>query len=648
MVPFRSRFFPLLSTLALLTLGSECRAHGGQYRGAPTPVLSPGPGGPITPAGALRGLRGPVTGVGSTLGNFNSWQVWWEFNKDPFIRLKEAVHSRGPVSGSDEFYMGNGLGRFRDMLAPAPADRTDRILPALLRALDGTRNRDIITACLVAIAKLGIETEEIKLRPIFRAYLPRRDQEIRETATLAMGIAGLPGAEADLVDLLGDTRNGRRLVQRSEVGDRTRTFAAYALGFLARRSQDVELKERVFQSLSSVLANKNNRSRDLAVGVIHSIGLLNPRPERHAREKLLQWRSVDRLWEYYQQDLGQAWQIIQSHVPGAVARLLGRGTDSVHQRAKKSLAQELTGRVSRQNSIYQSAALALGSMVLPAEEQASDAPFSAALLDYYQNGSDQQARYFSLIALGRIGGAANREKLIEIHGSGRAATNKPWSAMALGLIAHDARGETGFDPKVDRGIGAMLQRDFKEIANPDTRAALAVALGMAGYIEAADDLLEQLEEVQLNDYLLGYVCIGLALMDERRAVEPIRDLVSRSVRRPNLLQQAAVSLGKLGDKLVTDDLQDMLGQDGINVARLSAVAVALGHIGDRRSIDPLIRLLDDDRNLTSLAQAFVAAALGGIGDKDDLPWNSVLATDINYRARVDTMTNGRSGILDIL
>ena len=67
-----------------------------------------------------------------------------------------------------------------------------------------------------------------------------------------------------------------------------------------------------------------------------------------------------------------------------------------------------------------------------------------------------------------------------------------------------------------------------------------------------------------------------------------------------------------------------------------------------RSIDPLIRLLDDDRNLTSLAQAFVAAALGGIGDKDDLPWNSVLATDINYRARVDTMTNGRSGILDIL
>lgn len=649
MVPFRSRFFPLLITLALLTLGSECWAHGGQYRGATTPVIStPGPGGPITPAGALRGLRGPVTGVGSTLGNFNSWQVWWEFNKDPLIRLKEAIHSVGPVSGSDEFYMGNGLRRFRDMLEPAALDKSEKILPALLRALDGTRNRDIITACLVAIAKLGIETEKTKLHPIFRAYLPRRDQEIRETATLAMGIAGLPGAEGDLVDLLGDTRNGRRLVQRSEVGDRTRSFAAYALGFLARQSQDVELKERAFQSLSSVLADRNNRSRDLAVGVIHGIGLLNPRPERHAREKLLQWRCVDSLWEYYQRDMGQAWQIIQSHVPGAVARLLGRGTDAVHERAKKSLVRELTGVVSRQISIYQSAVLALGSMVLPAEEHPSDAQYSVALLNYHDNGADRQARYFSLIALGRIGGASNREKLIQIHGSGRAATDKPWSAMALGLIARAALEEAGFDAKVDRGIGSMLQRDFKEIANPDTRAALAVALGMAGYTEAADDLLEQLEEVQLNDYLLGYVCIGLALMDERRAVVPIRDLVSRSVRRPNLLQQAAVSLGKLGDKQVTEFLQDMLGEEGISVARLSAVAVGLGHIGDRRSIDPLIRLLDDDRNLTSLAQAFVAAALGGIGDKDDLPWNSVLASDINYRARVDTMTNGRSGILDIL
>lgn len=56
----------------------------------------------------------------------------------------------------------------------------------------------------------------------------------------------------------------------------------------------------------------------------------------------------------------------------------------------------------------------------------------------------------------------------------------------------------------------------------------------------------------------------------------------------------------------------------------------------------------DPGTLLDLAQAFVAAALGGIGDKDMLPWNTPLAEDINYRARVDTLTNGRTGVLDIL
>ena len=642
--PRRSRLRVLFLAGAGLVLCSEVWAHGGQYRGpSATP---PGIGGPNT--GGPRGPRGPITGIGGSLGNSNSWQTWWEFNKDPFLRLKEAIQARGPASGSDEFYMGIGRTDHRDKLDASRQDKVQRILPALARALEGTRNRDIITACLVAMAKVGVETDDIELLPIFRSHLARKDQEIRETATLSMGIAGLARAEDDLAALLGDTAAGRRLVNRSEVDDRTRTFAAYALGFLARRSQDVGLKERVYRILSSVLENRNNRSRDLVIATIHGIGLLDPDPERSSREKLLRWQCVDKLWAYYQRDLGKAWQIIQSHVPGAVARLLGRGTGVLHRRIKDSLSEELTGAERRQNSIYQSAVLALGSLAMPAEEHAEDKVYSSALLNYFRTGHDQQARYFSLIALGRIGGAGNREELIGIHVAARIATTKPWSAMALGLVGRDVLGEGGDRQSVDRGIGSVLHRDFVEIGNPDVRAALAVALGLVGYRDASDDLLEELSEIQVDDNFAGYLCIGLALMDERRAVAPIRDLASRSVRRPARLQQAAIALGKLGDKEVTGFLQDMLRNQSLNVARLSAVAVALGFIGDRRSIDPLIRLLDDDRNLTKLSQAFVAAALGGIGDKDLLPWNTVLALDVNYRARADTLTNGRTGVLDIL
>ncbi|HLQ38110.1 MAG TPA: HEAT repeat domain-containing protein, partial [Planctomycetota bacterium] len=123
-------------------------------------------------------------------------------------------------------------------------------------------------------------------------------------------------------------------------------------------------------------------------------------------------------------------------------------------------------------------------------------------------------------------------------------------------------------------------------------------------------------------------------------------LMERSIHRPFLLQQAAVALGCLGDKRATPLLQELLGKNE-SAAALAAIAGALAFIGDRRSIDPLIKLLQDEQ-LTKLARAFAAAALGGVGDRYELPWNVGLSVDNNYQAAVDTMTNGRNGVLDIL
>ena len=118
------------------------------------------------------------------------------------------------------------------------------------------------------------------------------------------------------------------------------------------------------------------------------------------------------------------------------------------------------------------------------------------------------------------------------------------------------------------------------------------------------------------------------------------------MRRPFLLQQAAVALGRLGDQGTVPILCELLGKHD-STAALAAIASALALIGDRRSIDPLLEMLDDEE-LTKLARAFAAAALGGVGDKDELPWNEPLCRDVNYRANVDTLTNGKSGVLDIL
>ena len=73
----------------------------------------------------------------------------------------------------------------------------------------------------------------------------------------------------------------------------------------------------------------------------------------------------------------------------------------------------------------------------------------------------------------------------------------------------------------------------------------------------------------------------------------------------------------------------------------------LSFIGDRNSIPPLIGLLQDEA-MPDLSRAFAAAALGGVADKEKLPWNSKLARGLNYRAAVETLTQSGSGILDIL
>ena len=88
-------------------------------------------------------------------------------------------------------------------------------------------------------------------------------------------------------------------------------------------------------------------------------------------------------------------------------------------------------------------------------------------------------------------------------------------------------------------------------------------------------------------------------------------------------------------------------RDSDSLAVLSALANAIGQIGDRRAIDPLITMTGDNE-LTKLTRAFVAAALGGIGDGPILPWNQPISRDSNYGAPVDTLSNGRTGVLDIL
>lgn len=642
--------------LAVSLLLAALPAHGGRYRGpgSPVPPIGGGGGGssggsggasggaaPTGPSGPS-GPSSPQTGGRPLSPETTNWQTWWEFNKDPFLQLRTAVQAV-PVSGSDDFYLGPRRPEQRiDMLAPTEIDLKERIVPALAKLLAAERNRDIQSACLVALGKIGLDAPGFDLEKTIAAAIERDDQEVRETAVLALGIAGRPKALPLLSSLVRDEAAGRKLVAREEVGDRTRAYAAYAMGVLAWRSNDAELKQQVHDCLVPLLHDAEIRSRDLRTAAVTALGLLVEDPTASAHKRLA-WQTVEELLAFFEKDLGRGDELVQAHAPIAIARLLGRGTGLMHQRCKTDFAAVLdAGSKKRSNPILQSAALALGMLSEPQEVAPADAEFSRALQDHYERGHDRHARYFSLMALGRIGGVANRGWLLAAYERANASTERPWAGLALGVLAEPAarRGE------VDLTVARLLADDLQSIKNDDSRAGLAVALGLTGYQLAVPPLLRLLRDHESEERTAGYLCVALALLGDPTAEPTLSAILERSQRRPFLLQQAAVALGRIGHKDASIRLLAMLAASE-SVAVLSAIAIAVGQIGDRRSIEPLIEMTEDDE-LTKLARAFVAAALGGVGDKDKLPWNVPFSRDCNYAAAVDTLTNGATGILDIL
>ena len=673
-----------LSLLGSFSLIENVYAHGGQYRG-PGDVVPPGagggrgsgPGGPATggPGGpATRGPAGPATpgssgpatggprtggGVGPRTGgrgivlddDLSRWEFWWEFNKDPYIRLKDAIHATTIVTGGDEFYLGaTKRVASRDSLAPSLEDKMNVILPALKKAIDSTDQRDINSSCMVAMAKIGLDHPDFKLVDVFSPRLSKNNQEIRETAALSMGIAGIANKENldILVDLAQDNTLGRRISSQPEVNDRTRAFACYGLGLLAYEN-GLEVKRRVFDSVKDLVLDDRVTNRNIKVAAINCISLLNINIETDDGKSLFD-EALECLVTYYDKDLGVGEQLIQSHVPTSIAKMI-KNSGAPIGGFKEMFSKELLSKKRSSNDIDRSCALALGQLCSPVDyKDSADMRYAEQLLDTWRNHKDAQTRYFSILSLGHVGGKWVRSELIKEFNKAGKSLEKPWVALAMGVFAfekYENEINSGVSIQVESEFGRVLQRALREVKDPNSISSFAVSLGLVKYTEAADDLRRLLAKSVNKDSLAGYICIGLALMNDTRSVEDIRYIVQRSVRRPELLKQAAIALGKLGDKPVASMLEGMLAEGDTNLAKMAAIASALGLIGDRRSVIPLKRILRDT-SLMDLSLAFAAVALGGVGDKELLPWNSKIAQNMNYRASVETLTDRSAGILDIL
>jgi hypothetical protein len=306
--------------------------------------------------------------------------------------------------------------------------------------------------------------------------------------------------------------------------------------------------------------------------------------------------------------------------------------------------------------LEQSAVLALGQLAdCGNSPQAVEA--RALLMRKAGGDADEQVRTFAMIALGQAGArpgpdrdwsgltgrASARTFLVEHLGSGKVST-RSWSALALAVLERglDDQGGPGSD-----AARAALVAGFGRARNPEEIGALAIACGLVRDRRASEPLRAALDTLG-DAEARGHLCVALGLLDDAGAKPAIQRMIRRSNYQPGLLKSAAIGLGLMGDRDVALDLVELL-QGAHSLSSQASISSALGFIGDDRSIRPLLELLGDAQK-TDLARAFAAAALGIVGDKDDLPWGSRFSIDVNYRANAATLIDpgGSLGLLNLL
>lgn len=680
----------LAPLLVFVTMGAPVMAHGGQYRGpgevqpaavttsgssnsgsstpgwkgadgpSTSPAGQPNSGAPATgPSGGSATAATPASPRGAPVGeDLGRWEFWWEFGKDPYLRLRDSIFGRRGRRADDLLLAQPGLRAAREPRRPEPAE-LGQIAESLHTALLTATDRDVASACIIALAKLGRDGKGWSLHGTLLPFLAVGDQELRETAALALGIAGQPTPETVqlLCDLVADGPQARKVSGDKPVNERTRAFAAFALGLILQRTPPVAQAYAITTALLAPLAKPNEHTRDLKVAAIEALGLL-PVDWSGGAADALRAGAVQALAQYYDRNLGPGEQLLQAHVPLAIANLLPAG----HPAAvtwKQRCSSEVQASLSTQGNapaghksnlhVLQSLTLALGQLAAPWDAAgAGDAAVGELLLRVFHDSKDEQTRSFALLALAHQGGSQARAALLrELRVAGR-ALEQPWCAMALGVLEARRRlPAAGPTPEPDAEVRAALIAVFEEARNPSARAALAIALGLVGDPLGAEPLRRALPEHRMQDDLAGYLALALGLLGDQLALGEIRQLFQSSVQRPFLRMQSVRALGLLGDHERVDALCDQLTHGSHSLTHLAATASALGQIGDRRAIAPLSQMLADTR-LVPLARAFAAVALGVIADKDPLPWNAAYATQVNYRAATATLTDGQSGILDIL
>jgi hypothetical protein len=344
----------------------------------------------------------------------------------------------------------------------------------------------------------------------------------------------------------------------------------------------------------------------------------------------------------------------RAHAPTTMARLASAsGSRAARESVARTLIPFLGPHAKAPREVRQSCALSLG-MLGDSDGDALDRVTREVLYDAPKNVADLQTRAFALIALAQVAGrpgsgegerlgAARELRAHLMHELRRGKSFvRPWAAIAAGVLERELA-EAGVPTSID--VARATREELADARSPELVGALCISLGLQGDPEAIPLLLEVVRENR-EPRVRGYAMVALGMLDARESIEVIQQTLAESKYRADLVRDAAIGLGLMHDDEVTSALIDMI-RDSSSLSTWGGVCFALGQLGDARAVDPLLELaLDTSR--PAVARGLAAEALGGIADREDLPWNTRLSVGTNYRANPSTLSNPDVvGVLDL-
>lgn len=681
-----ARSLPSLAVLTVTALPAGAQCDGGSPVPAPPPFppVADGPtrpepartGGPAAstpqPSGAAPQPATPVpsrptpTQPGGILSiprtielgqlDRTEWWDWWDYNKERFLGLDEALARLHPVTPRADRLPSDDLGRRAGLSA---ARVYGELVPALVAELEAEKDPFFQRRALLALGRIGEAPRgtfagAVPLFDVLSARLREGNLGVAEAAVVSLGALGSSDAVQLLAELVSDTERARDAVARGRVPVRMRALAAYGLGISGSSDVPVVVRRFAVHSLASVLSADVAHYPDVQAAAVIALGL-SPVPgggDGSAEDAppsaglAAQVRFVLDLLEDEDQP-----RMVRTHAPTAVARLLASGEvpDELREIAFERLFSALDRR--EDVAVRRSAVLGLGALA-DADEDPHDVEARSRLTAMLEKG-DLPSRSFAAISLAQIASRAGTgagEPYAAVEPVARTLSRqlvrgksfeRPWAALALGVMGFHLReaGET-----LPQNAADALRGELRREHNPIESSAMALAIGMVGDARGLEDIAERLADEKADDFV-GHFAVGLGLLRQRAAIEPLAELMADAEHRPERMENAALGRALIGDRTLLDELVDRLDDCDCAVST-RGVGRALAWAADERGIAPLLAIARDSEK-PALTRANAVEALGRIADRSNVAWDVRISRGLNYLDAPTSLTDPTGyGILD--